>query len=124
MHLDDVIRAIEAKYQDKTLPEMNIGDTLRVHTRIKEGDRERVQVFEGILIRWRKGGVRSTITVRKVSHNVGVERIFPIYGPAIEKVEVRSRARVRRARLYYLRNLAGKASRLKELDRSGTKKRG
>ncbi len=91
------------------------GDTVRVHVRIKEGDKERVQVFEGVIIKIRRAGARSTFTVRKVSYGVGVERVFPFASPVVDKVEFVSRGHVRRARLYYLRNLTGRAARLKEL---------
>lgn len=110
----NTIEAVEATYLKKDLPQLFIGDTLRVHTKIREGDKERIQVFEGVLIRWKKGGVGATITVRKISHGVGVERIFPIHAPTIDKIEVKSHGKVRRGRLYFLRDLSGKAARLKE----------
>ena len=91
------------------------GDTVRVHVRIKEGDKTRVQVFEGTVIRIRKGGPRTTFTVRKIASGVGVERIFPLYSPFVEEIEIKSRHRVRRAKLYYLRELRGKKARLKEI---------
>jgi large subunit ribosomal protein L19 len=91
-----------------------VGDTVRVHYRVVEGDKERVQVFQGQVIRQRRGGIGATFTVRKVSYNVGVERIFPVYSPRIEKIELVSRGVVRRAKLYYLRNLEGKAARLRD----------
>lgn len=90
------------------------GDTTRVHVRIVEGDKERVQVFEGVVIRIKRGGARATFTVRKVSYGVGVERVFPLHSPAIDKVEVIASGRVRRARLYFLRDLRGKKARLKD----------
>ena len=92
-----------------------IGDIVRVHVRIKEGDKSRIQVFEGTVISVRKGGPRTTFTVRKISFGVGVERIFPLYSPFVEEIEVKSRHRVRRAKLYYLRELRGKKARLKEI---------
>ena len=92
-----------------------IGDKVRVHVRITEGAKSRVQVFEGTVISRHNAGVRSTFTVRKVSYNVGVERCFPLYSPAVEEIEVKSRHRVRRAKLYYLRGLTGKRARLKEI---------
>lgn len=92
---------------------VEVGDTVRVHTRIKEGDKERIQIFEGIVTRFKKGGVSSSLTVRKISHGVGVERIFPVHAPTVEKVELKSKGVVRRARLYYLRSLQGKAARIK-----------
>ena len=115
--LRKAIADIEAKYLKKDVPELRSGDSVRVHTKIKEGDKERIQVYEGVVIAFRKGGTSSMFTVRKVSYGVGVERVFPSHTPRIEKVEVIARGRVRRARLYYLRDLAGKAARIKE--RSG-----
>jgi large subunit ribosomal protein L19 len=92
----------------------NPGDQVRVHVKIVEGDKERIQVFEGVVISVHRGGNRASFTVRKMSYGVGVERIFPVHAPAVDKVEVVSSGRVRRGRLYYLRDLAGKAARLKE----------
>jgi large subunit ribosomal protein L19 len=97
-------------------PAFDPGDTVRVHVRIKEGDKERIQVFEGVVIARKHSGVRETITVRKISFSIGVERIFPLHSPVIEKIEVAKRGRVRRAKLYYLRNLRGKAARIRERD--------
>ena len=96
------------------LPDFRPGDTVRVHVKIKEGDKERIQVFEGVVIRRKRGGVQGTFTVRKMSYGVGVERIFPTYSPMIDKIEVKARGRVRRSRLFYLRELRGKAARIKE----------
>jgi len=96
------------------------GDTVRVHVRIKEGAKTRIQVFEGTVIAMKHTGIRTTITVRKISNGVGVERIFPIYAPVVEKIEIKSRHRVRRAKLYYLRQLRGKKARLVEI-RAGKK---
>jgi large subunit ribosomal protein L19 len=107
-----VIRDIEATYR-RNLPDFRSGDTVRVHTLIKEGDKERVQVFEGVVIDRREGGSRASFTVRKISYGVGVERIFPLHSSRIDKVEVVMRGRVRRARLNYLRALEGKAARIK-----------
>ena len=98
----------------ENIPAFQPGDTLKVHVRIKEGNKERLQVFEGVCIARKHGGVRETITVRKVSFGVGVERTFPIHTPIIEKIEVATRGDVRRAKLYYLRNLRGKAAKIKE----------
>ena len=112
--MNNVVDAIEAPYIRSDLPELRVGDTVRVHTKIKEGARERVQVFEGIIIAYKKGGNRAAITVRKVSHSIGVERIFPLSSPSVDKIEVRSHGQIRRAKLYYLRNLSGKAARIKE----------
>jgi large subunit ribosomal protein L19 len=99
------------------IPQFKAGDTVRVHVRIIEGEKERIQVFEGVVIARRNAGSRSSITVRKVSYGVGVERIFPLHSPIIGKIEVKTRGRVRRAKLYYLRKLRGKAARIKELRR-------
>jgi large subunit ribosomal protein L19 len=96
------------------LPKFRAGDTVRVHYKIREGEKERVQVFEGVCIRRRSGGIRSTFTVRKVSYGIGVERTFPEHSPLIERLEVKSRGRVRQARLYYLRERQGKAARIRE----------
>ncbi|SOC38019.1 50S ribosomal protein L19 [Salinicoccus kekensis] len=104
------------KEQLKTdLPEFKPGDTVRVHVRIVEGSRERIQVFEGVVIKRRGGGISETFTVRKISYGVGVERTFPVHTPKIERIEVTRRGRVRRAKLYYLRNLRGKAARIREI---------
>lgn len=97
----------------KAVPEFQAGDTLRVHTRVREGDKERIQVFEGMCIRRKRGGNAATFTVRKVSYGVGVERIFPVYSPRIERIERVSHGDVRRARLFYLRELAGKKARIR-----------
>jgi large subunit ribosomal protein L19 len=96
------------------IPAFRPGDTLKVHVRVKEGNRSRIQVFQGIVIRRQGGGARETFTVRKVSYGVGVERTFPVHTPAIDMIEVVTRGRVRRAKLYYLRSLRGKAARIKE----------
>ena len=110
----DMLEKIEKGLMKTDVPSFRPGDTVRVHVKLKEGDKERVQVFEGVVIRKRKGLNRATFTVRKVSYGVGVERIFPLNSPHIAKIEVVREGRVRRARLYYLRNLKGKAARLKE----------
>jgi large subunit ribosomal protein L19 len=102
------------KSQLAARPDMKAGDTVRVHVKVREGDKERIQIFEGIIIGLRRGGARSSFTVRKVSFGQGVERIFPLHSPSIAKVEVIRSARVRRAKLYFLRNLKGKAARMKE----------
>ncbi len=101
-------------------PAMRSGDTVRVHVRVKEGDKERIQIFEGLVIGMHRGGTRATFTVRKVSFGQGVERIFPLHSPIIQKVDVIRSARVRRAKLYYLRALKGKAARMKETPRKTT----
>ena len=95
-------------------PQMQAGDTVKVHVKVREGDKERIQVFEGIIIGMHRGGVRASFTVRKVSFGQGVERIFPLHSPIIQKVEVLRSAKVRRAKLYFLRDLKGKAARMRE----------
>ncbi len=107
------LEAIEREIQRRDLPPFRPGDTVRVHVKIREGDKERTQVFEGVVIRRRKGGSNGSFTVRKISYGVGVERIFPIGSPNVEKVEIKSRGHVRRSRLYYLRELKGKKARLR-----------
>ena len=99
-------------------PRMKAGDTVRVHVRVKEGDKERIQIFEGIVIGLHRGGARATFTVRKVSFGQGVERIFPLHSPTIAKVDLVRSARVRRAKLYFLRELKGKAARMKETNKA------
>lgn len=117
----NLLDQIEHKEMKEKPPEVRIGDTVRVHIRIVEGAKERVQVVEGIVIKMRGSQNRKTITVRKVSFGVGVERIFPLHSPRVEKVEIVKHSKVRRAKLYYLRELRGKAARLKEV-RIQTKK--
>ena len=99
-----------------TLPDFRVGDTVRVHTKISEGDKERIQIFEGVVIRKKRAHIATTFTVRKVSYGVGVERIFPMFSPRIDKIEVVTSGKVKRARLFYLRDLQGKAARLKTDD--------
>ncbi len=108
-----IIHELEARSPAPSFPAFRVGDSVRVHVRIVEGQRERVQVFEGAVIRRRRGGNRGTFTVRKVSYGVGVERTFPYFSPRVEKVEVISHGRVRRNRLYYLRKRRGKAARIR-----------
>jgi large subunit ribosomal protein L19 len=110
----DVIEALEREQMRLDIPDFRSGDTVKVHAKIKEGDKERIQVFQGVVIRKRKGKMGATFTVRKVSYGIGVERIFPIHSPNIDKVEIISRGKVRRGRLYYMRKLKGKAARIKE----------
>jgi large subunit ribosomal protein L19 len=105
---------VEQPYLRSDLPEFRPGDTVKVHVRVVEGNRERVQVFQGVAIRRQNGGLRETFTVRKISFGVGVERTFPVHSPSIAKLEVVSRGKVRRAKLYYLRELRGKKARIKE----------
>ena len=102
------------KTQLTTRPDIKAGDTVRVHVKVREGDKERIQIFEGVVISLRRGGARASFTVRKVSFGQGVERIFPLHSPSIAKVDVLRSAKVRRAKLYCLRNLKGKAARMKE----------
>ena len=119
----NLIDQIEAKEMKKEVADVRIGDTVKVHMRIVEGEKERIQVIEGVVIKMRGGGARKTLTVRKISFGIGVERIFPIHSPRVEKIDIVKRAKIRQAKLYYLRELRGKAARLKELKpiRSTTK---
>jgi large subunit ribosomal protein L19 len=116
-----VINAIEER-QLRQLPEFRVGDTVRVFVKIKEGEKERIQAFEGVVIKRTRNAVRGTFTVRKVSYGVGVERVFPLNSPMVDRVEVASRGRVRRSRLYYLRGLQGKAARIREKAADTTEK--
>ena len=111
----DIIASIEQEQLRKDIPQFRPGDTVQVHAKIVEGNRERIQVFEGVVIKRRGGGLRETFTVRRVSYGVGVERTFPIHSPRIDKIVVTRRGKVRRAKLYYLRNLTGKAARIKDI---------
>ena len=104
---------VEKGISRRDLPPFRVGDTVRVHQKVREGDKERIQVFEGVVIRRRGGGTSETFTVRKVSYGVGVERILPVQSPAVTKVEIKMRGHVRRSRLYYLRELRGKKARLR-----------
>jgi large subunit ribosomal protein L19 len=110
----DKIRMIEAEQIKKDLPQLSPGDTVRVHVKVIEGTRERTQVFEGVVIKRQGSGLRETFTVRRISYGVGVERTFPLHSPRIVKIDVIRRGDVRRAKLYYLRKLTGKAARIKE----------
>jgi large subunit ribosomal protein L19 len=109
----NTLDVVERETRRRDLPPFRSGDTVRVHVRIKEGEKQRTQVFEGVVLRRRQGGASATFTVRKVSYGVGVERIFPIESPNVEKVEIKTRGHVRRSRLYYLRELKGKKARLR-----------
>jgi large subunit ribosomal protein L19 len=110
----EVIRQLDREQIRMDMPDFLPGDTVRVHVKIKEGDKERIQVFQGVVISKRKGGINATFTVRKISYGVGVERIFPFHSPVIDRVEKITRGRVRRAKIYYLRKLQGKAARIRE----------
>ena len=110
----DLMKALTSQYMKEELPQMNVGDTVRVHVKIKEGARERVQVFEGTIIARKHGGIEESITVRRLSYGVGCEKVFPVHSPSIVKVEPLRRGKVRRAKLYYLRNRLGKAAKVKE----------
>lgn len=112
----NILNSIEQGYKKKDIPDFRPGDTVNVYTKVVEGNRERIQVFEGVVIARKGGGTRETFTVRKISYGVGVERIFPLHSPRIDKIEVVRKGRVRRAKLYYMRNLRGKAARIKERD--------
>jgi large subunit ribosomal protein L19 len=114
------MNAVELLERTQTVarPAMQAGDTVKVHVRVKEGDKERVQIFEGIVINLRRGGTRASFTVRKVSFGQGVERIFPLHSPVIQKIDVVRSAKVRRAKLYFLRHLKGKAARMKEVKKA------
>ena len=108
------IQELEKAYLRSDIPDFRPGDTLEVHVRVVEGNRSRIQVFKGFVLRRQGGGLRETFTVRKISYGVGVERTFPVHSPVIEKIVVVSRGHVRRAKLYYMRNLRGKAARIRE----------
>ena len=118
------LQEVEREYLRTGLPEFRAGDTVRVHVKVAEGDKERIQIFQGVVIRRRGSGTRASFAVRKVSAGVGVERVFPLHSPVISKIEVVRRGRVRRAKLYYLRGLRGKAARIEERreDRPAKKK--
>ncbi len=113
--MNALIREIEQRYIPENIPDFRPGDTVRVHVKVKERNKERIQIFEGIVIRIRGSGTGKTFTVRKVSYGVGIERIFPFACPSIDKIEVVKRGKVRRAKLYYLRELKGKAAKIKEI---------
>ena len=105
---------IEKNMPAKEAPVVNVGDTVRVHLKVKEGNRERIQIFEGTVIAKKHGGIEETFTVRRISYGIGVEKVFPIHAPSIEKIEVVRHGKVRRAKLYYLRDRVGKAAKVKE----------
>ena len=110
----DIIKSIEHEQLKNKIPDLKVGDTVRVHQRIKEGNRERIQIFEGTIIKVQNGGIQKTFTVRRISYGIGVERTFPVNSPKIAKIEVVRLGKVRRARLFYLRDRVGKAAKVKE----------
>ena len=110
----DLIKALNQEQLQKELPQVEVGDTVRVHVKVKEGSRERVQIFEGTVIAKKHGGIEETVTVRRVSYGVGVEKVFPMHSPSIEKIETVRHGFVRRAKLYYLRDRVGKSAKVKE----------
>ena len=112
--MSNIIAEIEKEYMKADVPQFNVGDTVKVSVKVKEGNRERIQAFEGIVIAKKNGSVRESFTVRRVSFGVGIERTFPLHSPRITAIDVIKHGRVRRAKLYYLRNLSGKAAKLKE----------
>ena len=112
--MNEMVDLLEKEHMRLDLPEVGIGDNVKVYTRIFEGEKERIQIFEGVVIRKRGGNTRATFTVRKVSYGVGVEKTFPVHSPLIDRIERVSKAKIRRSKLFYLRNLRGKAAKLKE----------
>ncbi len=114
----DMMKVIERENLRDDIPDFKPGDRIKVHVKVREGGRERIQVFDGVVLRRRGGGLNETFTVRKISYGVGVERTFPVHSPIVDKVEVVRQGKVRRARLYYLRGLRGKAARIKEKRRT------
>ncbi|GIP14525.1 50S ribosomal protein L19 [Paenibacillus montaniterrae] len=111
----NIVQAITQEQLRQDVPNFRPGDTLKVYVKVIEGSRERIQLFEGVVIKRRGGGISETFTVRKISYGVGVERTFPLHSPKVDRIEVARRGKVRRAKLYYLRNLRGKAARIKEI---------
>ena len=110
----ELMKQFSQKYMKENAPEVNVGDTVRVHIRVKEGSRERIQVFEGTVIAKKHGGIEESFTVRRISYGVGVEKVFPVHSPSIDKIEVVRNGAVRRAKLYYLRGRVGKGAKVKE----------
>ena len=110
----EIMKLVESREARTDIPAFSPGDTVRVHVKVKEGDKERIQVFQGVVISRKGGGSRQMFTVRKISGGIGVERMFPLYSPSIDRIEVERHGRVRRAKLYYLRDLRGKAARIEE----------
>ena len=110
----DLVQAFTDKYKKATPPDVQVGDTVRVHLKVKEGNRERIQIFEGTVIAKKHGGIEETFTVRRMSYGVGVEKVFPLHAPSIDSVEIVRHGKIRRAKLYYLRNRVGKSAKVKE----------
>ena len=113
----DVLSSVTNEYMKSDIPAFNVGDTVKVHVKIKEGNRERIQIFEGFVLKRQGGGIGETFTVRRIASGVGVEKTFPIHSPLVEKIEVVRRGKVRRAKLFYLRQRSGKSAKVKELIR-------
>lgn len=111
--MNEILRAIEAEQMRNDLPNFRIGDTVKLHVKIKEGNRERIQIFEGFVLKRQNGGIGETFTVRRIASGVGVEKTFPIHSPLVEKIEVVRRGKVRRARLHYMRQRTGKSAKIK-----------
>jgi large subunit ribosomal protein L19 len=112
--MQEIIRSLESEQLRKDIPKFSVGDTVRVFVKVVEGKTERLQAFEGVVIARRNGGIRETFTVRRVSYGIGIERTFPLHSPRVDRIQTIRRGKVRRAKLYYLRNLSGKAARIKE----------
>lgn len=110
----NLVETLSKQYMKESLPDIRIGDTVRVHVRIKDGNRERIQVFEGTIIARKHGGISETITVRRISYGIGVEKVFPLHSPNVDHIELVRRGKVRRAKLYYLRGRVGKSAKVKE----------
>ncbi|HEY4716176.1 MAG TPA: 50S ribosomal protein L19 [bacterium] len=111
--MQHLIKTVEENYLKKSLPDFRVGDTVKVYSKVQEGEKERLQIFEGVIIRKRGSGTGATFTVRKISYGIGVERIFPLHSPSVDRIEIVTRGRVRRARLYYLRDKIGKGTKIK-----------
>ena len=112
--MNTIIKELTANHIKEDIPEFAVGDTVRVGVKVREGERERIQVFEGVVIKRRGSGIQESYTVRRISHGIGVERVFPLHSPLVDKIEVSRRGRVRRSKLYYLRDRVGRAARVKE----------
>jgi large subunit ribosomal protein L19 len=113
----NLMELVEREQLRTDLPDFRVGDTIRVHVKIVEGEKERIQPFEGVVIRKKRGGIRSSFTVRKISYGIGVERVFPLHSPRVDRIDVISQGKVRRAKLFYLRGLKGKAARIRSVKR-------